>query len=93
MLTVYRCQKPVHVKVWAAVSKTLKSSLVLVNQGAKVNTNEYIDDILAPALRDMKEHFKNEDFTFQQDGALSHLSNKNKIWCRDNFPRFWSKEL
>lgn len=93
MLTVYRRQKPASVMVWAAVSKTWKSPLIFVKEGAKVNTNVYIDDILAPALRDMKEHFKRENFTFQQDGAPSHTSNKTQAWCRDNFPRFWSKEL
>ena len=44
--------------------------------GAKVNTYVYIDDILAPALHDMKKHFKNEDFTYQQDRAPSSTSNK-----------------
>ena len=52
MLTVYRRQKPASVMVWAAVSKTWKSPLIFVKQGAKVNTNVYINDILAPALRE-----------------------------------------
>ena len=43
-----------------------------MKQGAKVNTNVYINVIFAPALRDMKKHFKNEYFTFKQDGAPSH---------------------
>ena len=91
MLTVYRRQKPV--KVWAAVSKTWKSPLIFVKQGAKVNTNVYINDILAPALRDIKEHFKNEDFTIQQHGGPSHTSSKTQAWCKDNTLRFWSKTL
>ena len=56
--------------------------------GATVNINVYIDEILAPALRDMKEHFKNGDFTFQEEGALSHISNKTQVWGRENYPRF-----
>ena len=77
-----------------AVSKTWKSPLIFAKQGAKVNTSVYIDDdILAPALRDMKEHFKNESFTFRQDSAPSHTSNKPQAWYRDNFPRLSSKEL
>ena len=64
-----------------------------MKQGAKVNTNVYIDDILVPALRDMKEHFKNEDLTIQKNGAASHTSNKTQAWCKDNFLWFWSKEL
>ena len=48
-----------------AVSKTWKSPLIFAKQGAKVNTSVYIDDdILAPALRDMKQNFKNGYFTF-----------------------------
>ena len=64
--------------IWDAVSKTWKSPLIFVKKGAKVNTNVYIDDILAPVFRDMKELFKNEDFAIQQDGALSFTSNKTQ---------------
>ena len=56
MLTVYRHQKPAYVMVWAAVTKPWKSPLIFVKQSAKVITNVYIDDILSPALGDMKEH-------------------------------------
>ena len=49
--------------------------------------------IFSPALRDMKEYFKNEDFTIQQDGALSHTSNKIQAWCKDNLLWFWIKKL
>lgn len=93
VLTVYRRQKPASVMVWAAVSKSWKSPLIFVKEGAKVNTNAYIDDILTPALCEMKKHFKNETFTFQQDGAPSHTSNRTQEWCRANFPKFWSKDL
>ena len=44
-------------------------------------------------MRDMKKHFKIKDFTFQQDGASSHTSNKTEALCRNNYPRFWSKEF
>ena len=93
VLTVYQRQKPASVMVWAGVSKTWKSSLIFVKEGAKVNTNVYIDDILTPALCEMKKHFKNDKFTFQQDGAPSHTSNRTQEWCRANFPNFWSKDL
>ena len=86
-------QKPASVMLWAAVSKTWKSLLIFVKEGAKVNTNAHIDHILTPALREIKKHFENKDFTFQQDRAPSHTSNRTQEWCRDNFPRFWSKEL
>ena len=53
ILIVYRYLKPAAVMVWAAMSKTWKSPLIFVKQGPKSNTNVYIDDILAPVLRDM----------------------------------------
>ena len=93
ILTVNRRQKPASVMVWAAVSKTWKSPLIFVKEGVKVNTNVYIDEILTPALREMKKHFKNREFTFQQDGTPSHTSKKTQEWCQANFPKFWSKEL
>ena len=73
--------------------ENLEISSDFVKQGAIVNKNVYTDDILVSALSDMNEHFKNDDFTFQQDGTPSHTSNKTQAWCRNNFPQFWSKEL
>ena len=71
---------------FGTISKTWKSPLVFVHQGAKVNTNSYTELILTL-------FFKNRPFKFQQDGTPSHTSNKTQKWCQDNFPRFWSKEL
>ena len=62
-------------------------------QGAKVNTNSYIKGILTPALVEIKKHFRDEVFTFQQEGAPSHTANKTQTWCEHLFPRFWRKEL
>ena len=61
--------------VWAEVSK---SPLIFVKQDAKVNTNVHINDILAPTLRDINMHFKNEVLNFKQDGETSHTSNKTQ---------------
>ena len=93
MLIIYRRQKPASIMVWAAVSKIWKSPLIFVKKCTKVNTNAYIDDILTPALHEMKKHFKNKEFIFQQDSAPSHTSNRSQEWCQVNFSRFWSKEL
>ena len=71
--------------VWAAISKTWKSPLILVPQGAKVNTNSYFELILTLALEEAKKHFKNRSFTFQQDGAPSHASNKPRNGVRTIF--------
>ena len=62
MLTVYRPQKLSSVMVWAAVSKTWKLPLIFVKQGVKVNTNVYIDDILAPEYENVLQKWR---FYFQ----------------------------
>lgn len=90
---VFRRQKPSSLMVWAAVSKSWKSPLIFVEQGVKINTDRYINDILVPAFEEMKKHFKDQPFTFQQDGAPSHTSRKTQDWCQRHFPRFWSKEM
>ena len=69
MLTAYLHQKPAFAIVWAAVSKTCKSRLLFVKRDAKINSNVYNDDILAPATLDIKEHLK-------KDSAPSHTHNK-----------------
>ena len=46
-----------------------------------------------PSLEKMKKHFKDAGFTFQQDGAPSHTSNKTQQWCKTNFPNFWPKNI
>ena len=58
-----------------------------------LNTNLYIEGILTPALVEMKKHFRDQVFAFQQDGALSHTANKTQTWCENHSPRFWRKEL
>ena len=65
LLNIYCCQKPASVMVSAAVSKTWKYPLIFVKKGVKNNKNVYVNDVLAPALCEMKKHFKIEDFTFQ----------------------------
>ena len=59
-----------------------KSECKLIHQGH-----------LTPALVEMKKHFRDEVFTFQQDGAPLHTANKTQTWCEHHFPRFWRKEL
>ena len=65
--------------VWGAISKSWKSPLIFVKEGVKVNTDSYVNDILTPALALMKEKFKNKSFTFQQDGAPSHIKEDAEV--------------
>ena len=41
----------------------------------------------------MKKHFKDDFFTFQQDGVPSHTANKTQDWCESHFPAIWRKKL
>jgi len=91
--SVFHRQKPASVMVWAAISESWRSPLIFVKEGAKINSNSYIEDILTPAHAQMKKHFKDRPFTFQQDGAPSHTANKTQDWCEHHFPSFWRKEL
>ena len=70
--TVFRRQKPSSVMVWGGISRKWRSSLILIEPGIKVNMNTYIEGILTPALEQAKKHFKDDSFTFQQDGAPAH---------------------
>ena len=76
--SVYRRQKPASAMVWAAISENWRSTLIYVKEGTKLNANSYIEDILTPAHVEMKKHFKDNPFTFQQDGAPSHTANKTQ---------------
>ena len=44
--TVHQTMKPVSVMVWAAVSKSWRPPLIFVDQGEKINTKCYVDNIL-----------------------------------------------
>ena len=88
-----RTREPSCVKVWAAILKTWKFTIIFVSPGEKVNTDAYIETILTPALQAAKKHFKDKPFIFQQGGAPSHTSKKTQKWCQDHFPGFWNKEV
>ena len=92
--TVYRTMKPASLMIWAAVSKTWRSPLIFVEEKVKINAKMYIDKILTPILKSVKDHFSDGTlWTFQQDGVTAHTANATQNWCRDNLPRFWSKEM
>ena len=58
-----------------------------------MNTNTYIKGILTSALEQAKKHFKDDSFTFQQDGTPAHTLSKTQKWCQDHFSSFWNKQL
>ena len=46
--------------------------------------------MLPVALKYGNEMF-GDDWTFQQDGATSHMHHLTQQWCHDNFPSFIDK--
>ena len=89
----YRRQKPASLMVWAGVSATWKSPLIFIPEGCKINARLYIDQILISATTAAKNHFQNQPWTFQQDGASSHTANITQKWCEENLRSFWKKSL
>ena len=60
--TVHRTMKPVSVMV---ISKSWRYPLIFFDQGAKINTKCYVDNILKPMLEYGKDHFdENTLWTF-----------------------------
>lgn len=72
--------RPKGFMVWAGISSHGKTSLRFVKPGAKINSDDYINNILKPFLsRDVPRLFPNNQKTkmiFHQDSALSHVSKK-----------------
>ena len=90
---VTRAQGSASVMVWAAVTESGRSPLIFVEQGVKLNQENYRNDILVNSLLPWaKEHFKKHPWTFQQDSAPSHGSKKMQEWLSVNVPNFISKK-
>ena len=79
--------------VWGSVTKSGKNPLVFVEQGIKLNQENYQNDILVGSLLPWaKKHFKKHPWMFQQDLALSHKAKKMQEWLSANVPNFISEE-
>jgi transposase len=84
-----RAQKPAGVMVWAGVTSDGKTPLIFVENGIKINANNYVNDILeAVVLPWSQQHYGDQPWTFQQDSAPAHRANTTQEWCRDNLPEF-----
>ena len=89
-----KTQKPASVMVWAAVSPCgLKSPLVFIPKGVKVNTAVYLDMMKKKVLPWLNNTHWDHGWIFQQDGAPSHTSNKTQMWCNENLEGFWPKNM
>ncbi len=88
-----RTQKPDSVMVWAGVTSEFRTKLVFVPLGAKINKEQHntliLDDVVTPFGR---SKFRNEHWTFQQDGAPAHTANVSQAWFRSELSDFISRD-
>ena len=92
--TVFVRQHPAHVMVWGGVTDCgLKTPLIIIPEGVKVNTEVYIKMLRSEVLPWVKSQSWEHGYVFQQDGAPSHTSNRTQAWLKSNFEAFWDKSL
>ena len=79
----FRRQKPASVMVWAgATSKGLKTPLIFIDEGVKINQTVYRRMLEEKVLPWVQEVVGEQGVTLQQDGATSHTANSVQAWCR-----------
>ena len=79
--------------VWTAVTESGRSPSIFVEQGIKINQENYRNNILDGVLLPWaKKHFKKHPWTFQKDLAPSHGAKKTQEWLSANVPFFISKK-
>ena len=75
--------------VWGAVSYEGKLPLKFVEEGSKINTAYYQNEILDNFLKNNADLlYPDGDWTFQQDSAPAHKANSTQKWLEENCPRF-----
>lgn len=88
-----RRQNAKTVMVWGAICATGKTPLVFVENGIKINQENYRRDILeSVVLPWSQQHFGNQPWIFQQDSAPAHRALSVQQWCKSNFPDFISSK-
>ena len=69
-----------------------KSSLVFIEQGVKVNKQDYIKMLMKKVLLWITESFVIR-YVFTQDGDPSDTSNLTQKWRKDNLSESWDKQM
>ena len=79
----FRRQKPASVMVWAgATSKGLKTPLVFIEEGVKINQTVYRRMLEEKVLPWVQEVVEEQGVTLQQDSATSHMANSVQAWTQ-----------
>ena len=82
-----KSQFPKSIMISAAVSKLGKTSLYIIEQGVRIDSEYYCSSLLSQLIPDMNALSPNEDYIFQQDGARSHTSKYTMRYLDDNLPQ------
>jgi hypothetical protein len=75
--------------VWAAITSDVKTPLVFIENGAKVDQKIYRQKISASLGRDKLQR---PSFDILQDSAPAHGAKMTQQWYRRNLPDFFGKE-
>ena len=87
-------QHPAHIMVWGGVTcDGRKTPLIVIPEGVKINSDTYIDMLDTKVAPWIEGEVWEDGYTFQQDGAPSHTSNRTQAWLKANFMDFWPKDL
>ena len=73
-------------------NKVRKNSPLFVDQGVKLNQQNYRDDILVGALLPGHKSTSKTSLIFQQVSAPSNEVKKIQEWLSENVPHFITKE-
>ena len=80
-----KSQFPKSVMVSAGISNLGKTSLYLIEQGVRVDSQYYCDGLLSQLIPEMSR-LSGGNFIFQQDGARSHTSKHTMAYLDNNLP-------
>ena len=79
--------------VWVAFLKIWKLPLIFIEKNIKINAKYYVANVLKLISLLLNDHYKDKNWTFQQDGATFHTAKILQNFCKEKFQSFWSKNM
>ncbi|EFO96347.1 hypothetical protein CRE_14591 [Caenorhabditis remanei] len=87
--TIHQASHPASVMVFGAVCADGKPPLLFVEQGAKINKEVYISQILEKTLLPWAQKYFNRcHWVLQQDGGPAHTAKFSQQWYETHLPAF-----